>query len=101
MIKITALYPNADGVEFDYDYYVNKHIPLVNELLSPAIKGTSVDRGIAGAGGGGAPYVVMGHMLFDSIEAFQEVMAPAAEKLRADVANFTNGAPVTQISEVG
>jgi uncharacterized protein (TIGR02118 family) len=100
MIKITAMYPNDDGVDFDFDYYVNKHIPLVQELLSPAIKGASVDRGIAGAGGGDAPYVVLGHMLFESVEAFQEVMGSAAERLRDDVPNFTNATPVTQISEV-
>lgn len=27
MIKVTLSYPRADGLDFDYEYYVNQHAP--------------------------------------------------------------------------
>ena len=29
MLKISVLYPNAPGVNFDHDYYRDKHMPMV------------------------------------------------------------------------
>ncbi len=29
MIKVTVLYPNEEGKKFDLDYYLNKHLPMV------------------------------------------------------------------------
>lgn len=96
MIKVSALYPNSEGVEFDYDYYVDKHLPLVRELLGDAVLDISADKGI---GGENDTYVAMGHMIFESMESFQQAFAQAAEKVRADIPEFTNAAAVTQISE--
>lgn len=48
MIRITALYPNKPGARFDLAYYVEKHCPMVMELLGEACKGSGVDQGIAG-----------------------------------------------------
>jgi hypothetical protein len=35
MVVVTALYPNEPGSSFDYDYYLNKHVPLVRERWRP------------------------------------------------------------------
>jgi uncharacterized protein (TIGR02118 family) len=40
------------------------------------------------------------HMFYESTEAFQSSFAPHAAELLADVANYTNLAPIMQISEV-
>jgi uncharacterized protein (TIGR02118 family) len=45
-------------------------------------------------------YVAMGHLLFDSIEAFQAAFASHATNVNADVPNFTAIQSVIQISEV-
>ena len=31
MIKLTVMYPNLKGSHFDWDYYINVHIPLAKE----------------------------------------------------------------------
>ncbi|WP_162996232.1 hypothetical protein [Mucilaginibacter celer] len=49
-----VLYPAAEGKTFDMDYYINKHIPMVKELLAADLNLTAIDKGIAG-GAPGAP----------------------------------------------
>lgn len=48
MIKISVLYPNHEGAKFDMAYYCQTHMPLVQRLLGPAMKGMSVDQGMGG-----------------------------------------------------
>jgi uncharacterized protein (TIGR02118 family) len=70
-------------------------------LLGDALKGGQVDSGLAGgAEGVDAPFVAMGHLLFDSVEAFNESFGPNTEEIMADLPNFTNLEPQIQISEV-
>jgi len=101
MIKVSVLYPNHEGSTFDMAYYCNTHIPLVRRLLGPALKGVAVEQGIGGiAPGSPAPYLAMGHLLFESLEAFQKAFEPNAQALLADIPNYTNAQPLIQISEV-
>jgi uncharacterized protein (TIGR02118 family) len=72
MIKVSALYPNTAGSKFDMPYYLDKHIPMVRQKLGSAFRGVSVEKGLGGGQPGSPPaYLAMGHLLFDSIEAFQ------------------------------
>jgi uncharacterized protein (TIGR02118 family) len=101
MIKVSVLYLDAQGVRFDMDYYLGKHMPLVREKSGPACKGIAVDQGLSGgASGSAATYVAMGHILYESVEAFQAVFAQHGQVLLADIPNFTNAQPVIQISDV-
>jgi uncharacterized protein (TIGR02118 family) len=101
MIKISVLYPNNEGAKFDMAYYCQTHMPLVQRLLGPAIKGMSVDEGMGGfPPGSPAPYIAAGHLLSESLEAFQTAFAPHAEAIMGDIPNYTNLQPVIQISEV-
>lgn len=101
MTKVSVLYPNGENNTFDMDYYVNKHIPLVTELLGPALRGATVEKGLGVAQPGSvAPYAGVGTMYFDSVEDFGGSFGPDAEKIMGDLPNFTNIAPIVQISEV-
>ena len=101
MIKVSVLYPNVPEVRFDLDYYCATHMALVRECLGTACKGIAVDFGLAGgAPAQPAPFVAIGHLLFDSLEAFQQAFAPHAERIMGDLPNFTDATPVLQISEV-
>jgi uncharacterized protein (TIGR02118 family) len=42
----------------------------------------------------------LGHLLFDSVEAFQAGFGPHAQEIMADIPNYTNVEPAIQISEV-
>ncbi len=101
MIKISVLYENSDGAKFDHDYYRNKHLPLVKELMADNCLYYSIDKGLAGrAPGSPAPFVAMCHIFCESLENFQEGFGTHAKQIAADVANYTDIVPTMQISEV-
>lgn len=101
MIKVSVLYPGGEGKTFDMDYYCNKHIPLLKELVGPALKNVQVDHGLAGmVPGSNADFMAIGHLHFESLESFQANFGPHMPVLMGDIPNFTNATPVGQISEV-
>lgn len=101
MIKVTAMYPHTEGARFDFAYYVDKHMPMVNDRFGGACKYYTIDKGVAGMTPGSAPaYGVMSHFLFDSVGAFQSAFAPHAQEILGDISNYTDLTPVIQISEV-
>src|SRR5262249_19726476 len=101
MIKVSVMYPNTPGARFDHDYYRDKHMPLVKAKLGDACKSYTVDKGLAGgAPGAPATYVGMCHIFSDSVEAFSAAMGKNAKEIMGDIPNYTDIAPVIQISEV-
>ena len=101
MVKVTVMYPNTEGSRFDMAYYCNTHMPMVQEKLGAALKGVAVEQGIGGAEPGSPPpYLALGHLLFESVEAFQTSFAPHAQVIMGDIPNYTNTQPTIQISEV-
>ena len=101
MIKVSVLYPNQEGSNFDMDYYCNSHIPMVREKLGATCKGVAVEQGTAGATPGSRPgFIAMGHLYFDTVEAFRAAFTPHAEAIMADIPNYTDIQPTLQISEV-
>jgi uncharacterized protein (TIGR02118 family) len=101
MIKVSVFYPNNEGSKFDMNYYCNSHIPMVRQKLGAACKGAAVEQGITGATPGSRPgFIAMGHIYFESVEAFQTAFGPHAEAIMADISNYTDIQPTLQISEV-
>ena len=99
MIKISVMYPGGEGRTFDMAYYLETHIALVRRLLGGRLKSVSVDRGI-GIPGSPAPYLAIGHLLFDSVEDLQAALATHGPALMADIPNYTNSQSAIQVSEV-
>ena len=101
MIKVSVLYPSAAGCKFDMNYYLNQHMPMVQQKLGSACKRMAVEEGVAGgAPGAPATYIAMGHLYFDSTDAFETAFAPHAQAIMGDIPNYTSIAPVVQISDV-
>jgi uncharacterized protein (TIGR02118 family) len=101
MIKVSVFYPKTDSSSFDMDYYCNSHIPMVQEKVGAALKKVAVEGGL----GGGTPdspppYAAMGNLYFDSVEDFQSSFGPHAAAIMADVPNYTDVAPIVQVSDV-
>jgi uncharacterized protein (TIGR02118 family) len=101
MIKVSVMYPNTPGARFNHEYYRDKHMPLVQARMGEHCKSYTVDKGLAG-GTPGAPatYVAMCHLFCESVEAFQAGFGPHAKEILADIPNYTDQAPLIQISEV-
>lgn len=101
MIKLSVMYPTTDGARFDFDYYCNKHIPMVLALLGEACKGATVDEGLCGANLKlPATHVAVAGLLFASTPEFEAAFGPVAAQVMADLPNFTDIQPVVQISQV-
>ncbi len=101
MIKVSVMYPNTPGARFDHAYYRDKHMPLVKSLMGDSCKSYTVDKGVTGGTPGSAAiYIGMCHIFCDSVAAFQGGFGPHARQIMGDVANYTDQAPVIQISEV-
>ena len=97
MIKVSVMYANEDGKNFDMDYYCNNHMPMVHEKLGDALLKSEVVEEI---GGTPAAYVAIGHIYFDSVDSFQVAFAPHAGEIMADIPNYTDIEPSIQVSEV-
>ena len=97
MIKVSFMYPNAEGSTFDMSYYLATHIPLVLNRLGSAVKGVGVEGGVAGTS---APYSAIGYLLFESVEAFESSFGRHADEIKGDIKNYTNTTPAVQFSEL-
>ena len=103
MIRISILYPRSPGSTFNFDHYINIHMPRSISLLSkhPGFRSVTVEKGMAEpVPGTGIFYTVMCHFLFDSVESFMEAFGPHAEELQHDMVNYTNINPHIQFNEV-
>jgi uncharacterized protein (TIGR02118 family) len=101
MINVSGLYPNQPGLHFDVEYYCTRHIPMVRQLLGPALLKLEVDQGVAGAQPGSLPpYLAVGHLYFESLDAFANAFGQHLPQISADVPNYTNSRSVIQVSEV-
>ena len=101
MIKVSVLYPSGTGNTFDMAYYLGTHMPMVGQKLAGALKGMAVDQGLTGGAPGAPPaFMAIGHLMFDSVEAFQQAFDVHAPAILADIPNYTNTQPTVLVSEV-
>jgi uncharacterized protein (TIGR02118 family) len=102
MIRAAVLYPKTNEGRFDLDYYLNKHIPMVKERLTPfGLIRTEVDEGVGGlAPDQPAAYVVMASLVFESVEDLQKGLAAHGAEIMGDIANYTNLQPQIQINRI-
>ncbi len=94
MIKVSVFYPNEEGKKFDMEYHCNKHIPMVQEKFGAACMCVDVEQGLGGAEPGSrTTYIAMGHLYFDSVEAFQNAFVHHAGAIMGDIPNYTDISP--------
>jgi uncharacterized protein (TIGR02118 family) len=98
-MRVTAVYPNGEGSRFDADYYVRRHRPLAERLLTPhGLTGIRIALGVSAMDGAPPPYWAISEMIFASPEAFAAAMELCGDALFADAENYTDVTPVLQIS---
>jgi uncharacterized protein (TIGR02118 family) len=95
---VTILYPNKQGATFDFDYYLNRHIPWARKLSQD--HGTEIRKGISSPTGGGFPYVCICRFWINSEDEYRTATEKHGKELMADLANFTNIEPIVQIDQV-
>lgn len=93
----TVLYPYKADAKFDFDYYLQKHIPMVSSLLQTNIE---VRKGVASRAGSPAQFVCIATIWVASMPQFQAAMAQHGAQIMGDIPNYTNIEPVVQLDDV-
>lgn len=101
-VTLAMQYPAESGSSFDWDYFLNQHVPLIETALD--VGGTDrieVALGLTGAAPGEpAAYQAVLLVDFDGITAFYHRWRQEQHRIMGDIANFTNTQPEVQLSEV-
>ena len=100
-MKVSIFYPSKPGAHFDVDYYLNTHMPLVLGLLGSAVKAVSVEIGMLGGKADQLPpFAAICGFTCETVQAFTDAFLPNADVLQNDIPQYTDIAPVIQVSEI-
>ena len=98
---ITVLYENVDDATFNLDYYMTKHMPMVDEKFkSFGIKGWRVLKGVGTPTGEKPLYSIIATLEFDTAQQIKDAVAAEGGPVFGDVPNFSNKAPLVVIGDV-
>jgi uncharacterized protein (TIGR02118 family) len=101
LIKVSVMYPFAEGKTFNMEYYEANHMPMVAGLLGSNLVKYTIEKGVAsGIPNQPLPYMAIGIFYIKSLSDYQAAIGPNRDTIRADFANYTNTVPVILISEV-
>jgi len=103
MVKISILYPRNPSARFDFEYYIQRHMPRSIKLLSahPGFISVSVERGVGGAEPGSPPaYTAACFYTFDTADSFLAAFMPHAAELQTDMPNYTDIVPHIQFNDI-
>jgi uncharacterized protein (TIGR02118 family) len=101
LVKVSVMYPFAEGKTFNMEYYETKHMPMVAKFLGSNLVKYTIEKGLAsGIPNQPLPYMAIGTFYIKSLEDYQAAIGPNRDAIRADFANYTNTAPVILVSEV-
>lgn len=101
LIKVSIMYPFAEGKTFDMEYYETRHMPMVAGYLGANLVKYTIEKGLAsGIPNQPLPYMAIGVFYVKSLSDYQAAIAPNRDAIRADFPNYTNVAPVIFVSEV-
>lgn len=98
-LSLQVIYPVLPDTNFNFDYYLGTHMPMVGQYMGAFIDQTLVTRGLAGGPDTPPGIYAVATMVFADQAALDAALAAAAPVL-ADIANFTNVAPQMLIGEV-
>jgi uncharacterized protein (TIGR02118 family) len=97
MYYVTVMYPNREGMRFDFDYYISKHIPMVSQLLSTAIE---VTKGIGTPTGMPAAFLYAARIQIQSLNEYHAAITQHGAQIIGDIPNYTDVQPHVQIDEI-
>ncbi|GAB3341177.1 EthD family reductase [Larkinella ripae] len=101
LIKVSIMYPFAEGKTFDMAYYETKHMPMVAGFLGANLVKYTIEKGLAsGIPNQPLPFMAIGTFYVKSLSGYQAAIAPNRDAIRADFPNYTNISPVILVSEV-
>lgn len=101
LIKVSIMYPFAEGKTFNMEYYQTRHMPMVAGFLGSNLVKYTIEKGLAsGIPNQPLPYMAIGTFYIKSLDDYKAAIGPNRDAIRADFANYTNIAPIILVSEV-
>lgn len=101
LVKVSVMYPFAEGKTFNMEYYETKHMPMVAAYLGSNLVKYTIEKGLAsGIPNQPLSYMAIGTFYVKNLSDYQAAIAPNRDAIRADFVNYTNATPVIFISEV-
>ena len=101
LIKVSVMYPFAEGNTFNMEYYETKHMPMVAGWLGSNLVKYTIEKGVAsGIPNQPLPYMAIGIFYIKSLTEYQAAIAPNRDAIRADFVNYTNVAPIILVSDL-
>lgn len=101
LIKVSIMYPYAEGKTFNMEYYETKHMPMVAGFLGSNLVKYTIEKGLAsGIPNQPLPFMAIGIFYVKSLGDYQAAIASHRDAIRADFPNYTNISPVILVSEV-
>ncbi|EFQ35366.1 hypothetical protein CGRA01v4_06275 [Colletotrichum graminicola] len=99
--SVTVLYPNEADAKYDFDYYVNSHMPMAAaQWKSSGCTGWSATKYQPTPDGKQPKYSFAGILVFESIDAVHKALASAeTAAVMQDVPNYSNKQPEIMIGE--
>jgi len=96
---LTSVFPNSEGAFFDFDYYIEKHVPMVLKLYGQSIRRYEIFKPISGGRGEKPAFIAVTQIWIADEEAFAKAGAEHAGKYRADIPKFTNVSPISKFQK--
>jgi len=101
LIKVSIMYPFAEGKTFDMEYYETKHMPMVAGFLGSNLVKYTIEKGFAsGIPNTPLPFMAIGSFYVKDLSAYQAAIGPNRDAIRSDFSNYTNISPVILVSEI-
>ena len=98
---ITVLYPAKDNDSFDFEFYLRRHVALIQDILGKSLHRIEVRKGATAQDGSSAPtFTSVISIWIADWPAYEKAMAARASELIAEVPLFTKVMPVIQIDDV-
>lgn len=92
-VQVQVMYPQSK--EFDWGYYISKHMAMVEEKMD--VLSWTVLEGIESI----TPptYQAIASMIFENNDSFKNSFAAVGEEMLADIPKYTDATPIIQVSE--
>jgi uncharacterized protein (TIGR02118 family) len=97
---ITVLYPAKGNDQFDFEFYRNRHIPLIEDILGKSLHRLELRRGQPSPDGAPPTYIAIISIWIAHWPAYERAMAARAQELIDEVPLFTKVMPAIQTDEV-
>jgi uncharacterized protein (TIGR02118 family) len=97
---ITVLYPAGNNADFDFDFYLKRHVTLIEDILGNSLHGIEVRRGAQSMDGSAPTYIAVVSIWIADWESYEKAVAARGQELIDEVPLFTKVMPVIQYDDV-